>query len=98
MAAVLMQGFSNELCAKSEYEGGGRLRDRTQLEILPRTKKQSTDGALREIRRRTRRKFSQEEKIRVMLDGLREEQLIAMLQQEGKRSMSPVGLCGGWLG
>ena len=34
-------------------------------------KKQSTEAAVRDIRRRTRRKFSPEEKIRIVLEGLR---------------------------
>jgi transposase-like protein len=34
-------------------------------------KKQSTESAVRDIRRRTRRKFSPEEKIRIVLEGLR---------------------------
>ena len=34
-------------------------------------KKQSTEAAVREIRRRTRRKFAPEEKIRIVLEGLR---------------------------
>ncbi len=33
-------------------------------------KKQSTEAAVREIRRRTRRKFAPEEKIRIVLEGL----------------------------
>jgi hypothetical protein len=33
---------------------------------MSRTKKQATEAALREIRRRTRRKFSPEEKIRIV--------------------------------
>jgi transposase-like protein len=43
-------------------------------------KKQSTESAestVREIRRRTRRKFSPEEKIRIVLEGLRGEALAA---------------------
>ena len=36
-------------------------------------KKQSTEAAVREIRRKTRRKFSAEEKIRIVLEGLRGE-------------------------
>ena len=36
-------------------------------------KKQSSEAAVREIRRRTRRKFSPEEKIRIVLEGLRGE-------------------------
>ncbi len=37
---------------------------------MTRQKKQSTEAAVREIRRRTRRKFSPEEKIRIVLEGL----------------------------
>jgi len=36
-------------------------------------KKQTSEAAVREIRRRTRRKFSPEEKIRIVLEGLRSE-------------------------
>ncbi len=36
-------------------------------------KKQSTEAAVREIRQRTRRKFAPEEKICIVLEGLREE-------------------------
>jgi transposase-like protein len=43
---------------------------------MKRTKKQSTEAAVREIRRRTRRKFAPEEKIRIVLEGLRGEQSI----------------------
>jgi len=42
-------------------------------------KKQSTEPAVREIRRRTRRKFSPEERIRIVLEGLRGEQSISEL-------------------
>jgi hypothetical protein len=47
-------------------------------------KKQSTEAAVREIRRRTRRKFAPEEKIRIVLEGLRGEQSISELcRREG---------------
>jgi hypothetical protein len=36
-------------------------------------KKQSSEAAVREIRRRTRRRFSREEKILIVLEGLRGE-------------------------
>ena len=37
-------------------------------------RKQTSEAVVREIRRRTRRKFSLEEKIRIVLEGLRGEQ------------------------
>ncbi len=44
----------------------------------------STEKVVREIRRRTRRKFSAEEKIRIVLEGLRgEESLAALCGREG---------------
>jgi len=47
-------------------------------------KKQSTEAVVREIRRRTRRKFAPEEKIRIVLEGLRGEQSISELcRREG---------------
>ena len=51
---------------------------------MKRTKKQSAEAAVREIRRRTRRKFAPEEKIRIVLEGLRGEQSISELcRREG---------------
>jgi long-chain acyl-CoA synthetase len=41
-------------------------------------KKQSTEAAVREIRRRTRRKFAPEEKVRIVIEGLRGEQISHM--------------------
>jgi hypothetical protein len=40
---------------------------------MTRTTKQSTEAAVREIRRKTRRKFAPEEKVRIVLEGLRGE-------------------------
>ena len=51
---------------------------------MPRRKKQSSEAAVRELRRRTRRRFSAEEKVRVVLDGLRGEMSVAELcRREG---------------
>ncbi len=50
-------------------------------------KKQSSEAAVREIRRKTRRRFAPEEKIRIVLDGLRGEQSISELcRREGVAS------------
>jgi len=44
----------------------------------------SLEKAVRDIRRATRRKFSAEEKIRIVLEGLRDEETIAELcRKEG---------------
>jgi transposase len=46
--------------------------------------KQSTEAAVCEIRRKTRRKFSPEEKVRIVLEGLRGEQSVSELcRREG---------------
>jgi transposase len=46
--------------------------------------KDSAEKAVRDIRRKTRRKFSAEEKIRIVLEGLRGEESIASLcRREG---------------
>ena len=51
---------------------------------MTRSKKQSTEAAVREIRRKTRRKFAPEEKVRIVLEGLRGEQSISELcRREG---------------
>jgi transposase len=52
---------------------------------MPRRKKQSSEAAVRDIiRRKTRRRFSAEEKIRIVLDGLRGEVSVAELcRREG---------------
>ncbi len=51
---------------------------------MSKQKKQSAEAAVRDIRRRTRRKFSPEEKIRIVLEGLRGEQSVSELcRREG---------------
>jgi len=51
---------------------------------MPRTKKQSSEAAVRDIRRKTRRRFSAEEKIRIVLDGMRGELSVSFgLQSDG---------------
>lgn len=46
--------------------------------------KDSTESVVRQIRRKTRRKYSAEEKIRIVLEGLRGENSIAELcRREG---------------
>ena len=51
---------------------------------MPRKKKQSAANAVKDIRRKTRRKFSSEEKIRIVLEGLRGEQSVSELcRREG---------------
>ena len=47
-------------------------------------KKDSTEKAIRDIRRATRRQYSAEEKIRIVLEGLRgEESIAALCRREG---------------
>ena len=47
-------------------------------------KKRSPEEIVREIKRKTRRKFTSEEKIRVVLEGLRGEESIATIcRREG---------------
>jgi len=48
------------------------------------TSKRSVEHTVRDIRRRTRKKYSAEEKIRIVLEGLRGEESIAELcRKEG---------------
>ena len=49
-----------------------------------RPKKNSVEGVVKEIKRKTRRKFSSEEKIRIVLEGLKGESSIAEIcRREG---------------
>ena len=51
---------------------------------MPSKRSQSAEAAIKEIRRQTRRKFSSEEKIRIVLEGLRGEQSVSELcRREG---------------
>jgi len=50
-------------------------------------KKRNTESIIRDIKRRTRRKFSSEEKIRVVLEGLRGEESISAICR--KESIHP---------
>jgi transposase-like protein len=57
-------------------------------------KKQSTEAAVREIHRRSRRKFSPEEKIRIVLEGLRGEQSVSdpsVAEKASLRTFTPMG-------
>ena len=45
-------------------------------------KKAEVESIVREIKRRTRKKYSSEEKIRIVLEGLRGEESIALTLQE----------------
>ena len=48
------------------------------------TSKEPAEKAVRDIRRRTRRRYSSEEKIRIVLEGLRgEESIAALCRREG---------------
>ena len=47
-------------------------------------KKKNPEKVVREIKRKTRRKFTAEEKIRIILEGLRgEESIAAICRREG---------------
>jgi transposase len=50
--------------------------------------KDSAEKAVRDIRRKTRRKFSAEEKIRIVLEGLRGEESIASLCRREEARMA----------
>ncbi len=49
-------------------------------------RKRNLDEVVREIKRQTRRKFTSEEKIRIVLEGLRGEESIATIYRRGVAS------------
>jgi hypothetical protein len=59
--------------SREDVREGSRLRE--EDEPVPQT--DSTEKAVLDIRRKTRRKFSAEEKIRIVLEGLRGEESVA---------------------
>jgi hypothetical protein len=64
------------------------------------SKKEPAEKAVRDIRRTTRRRFSAEEKLRIVIEGLRGEESIASLcGREGIASKLCVAIAiGSWIG
>lgn len=56
------------------------------------SKQEGVESKVREIRRKTRRKYSAEEKIRIVLEGLKGEESIAALCRRECASSDPLGL------
>ena len=51
------------------------------------SRKKKTESIVKDIKRRTRRKFSSEEKIHIVLEGLKgEESIAAICRREGCKS------------
>ena len=63
------------------HKGSRDLREGSGLrgEKESMAKKESAEKAVRDLRRKTRRRFSAEEKIRIVIEGLRGEESIASL-------------------
>ena len=58
--------------------------------MKPKTK-QSPESVVREIKRKTRRKFNPEERIRIILEGLKgEDSIAAICRREGIAPSQPV--------
>ena len=61
-----------------------RERKRTKMRQKSMSKKAPAEQAVRDIRRKTRKQYSSEEKIRIVLEGLRgEESIAALCRREG---------------
>ncbi len=58
------------------------------MRMKPETPEPSADRVVRDIRRKTRKRHSTEEKIRIVLDGLRGEDSIAELRRREGISQS----------
>src|SRR6202034_1802987 len=73
-----IRGFQEGRISGSSQPQGAKMRQKSGPE------KQPAEDAIRDIRRATRRHFSAEEKIRIVLEGLRGEESIAELcRREG---------------
>jgi hypothetical protein len=72
---IPLAGFGLQTLLSQETHSG--VCDPKERVDMTNQKKQSSEATIREIRRRTRRKFSPEEKIRVVLEGLRGGQSIS---------------------
>jgi len=55
-------------------------------------KKVSSESVVKDIRRRTRKKYSSEEKIRIVLDGLRGE-VFGLSKQNLKSELKDIQVC-----
>ena len=81
---ILAASVKEYSLVKSYLETHSGVCDPKERVEMANEKKQSTEAAVREIRRRSRRKFSPEEKIRIVLEGLRGEQSVSELcRREG---------------
>ncbi len=75
------------MCVGGRGESG-RVRHQSMTGLKAYTKNtktsKSAEGIIKDIKRKTRRKFSSEEKIRIVIDGLRgEETIAAICRKEG---------------
>ncbi len=54
------------------------------MKLNPAERSASSERIIRDIKRKTRKQYSAEEKIRIVLDGLRSEDSIAELRREAR--------------